>query len=60
VLAGAGDDPLDALRALCAAHWEVADGGPVHVTAEGDHATAALHRLSLDAVPKPDGAATVA
>jgi glycerol 3-phosphatase-2 len=54
VLAGAGDS-VDALRALCAAHW-AAGGGSVHVTAEGNAATAALDSLGLDA----RGSATVA
>jgi hypothetical protein len=55
VLAGTGADPVDALRALCAAHW-AAGGGPAHVTADGDDAAAALRRLGLDA----PGSATVA
>jgi HAD superfamily hydrolase (TIGR01450 family) len=55
VLAGTGADPVDALRALCAAHW-AAGGGPAHVTANGDDAAAALRRLGLDA----PGSATVA
>jgi glycerol-1-phosphatase len=45
VLAGRGD-PLDALRALCAAHW-AAGGGPVRVLADGDDASAALRSLGL-------------
>ena len=59
VLTGTGADPLDALRALCAAHW-AAGGGRAHVTADGDGATAALRRLGLDADTDPDGSATVA
>ena len=54
VLAGTGD-PVDALRALCAAHW-AAGGGSVHVTAEGNAAAAGLDSLGLDA----RGSATVA
>jgi HAD superfamily hydrolase (TIGR01450 family) len=53
--AGAGADEVDALRALCAAHWE-SGGGPARVTAEGDAAAAALSGLGLDA----GGSATVA
>ncbi|TQM37152.1 HAD-IIA family hydrolase [Pseudonocardia cypriaca] len=49
VLSGSGADPVDALRALCAAHW-AAGGGPVHVTADGDDAAAALGGLGLDVV----------
>ncbi|MHA6623658.1 HAD-IIA family hydrolase [Pseudonocardia sp. DLS-67] len=45
MLAGAGD-PVDALRALCAAHW-AAGGGPVQVTADGDDAAAALRHLGV-------------
>lgn len=55
VLAGTGSDPVDALRALCAAHW-AAGGGPVNITADGDDAGAALRSLGLDA----PGSATVA
>jgi HAD superfamily hydrolase (TIGR01450 family) len=55
VLAGTGADPVDALRALCAAHW-AAGGGPARVTADGDDAGVALRRLGLDA----RGSATVA
>lgn len=54
VLAGNGD-PVDALRALCAAHWATG-GGSVHVTAEGTAAAAGLDSLGLDA----RGSATVA
>lgn len=39
-------DPLDALRALCAAHW-AAGGGPVTVGAGDDGAAAALKALGL-------------
>jgi glycerol 3-phosphatase-2 len=53
--AGAGADPVDALRAMCAAHWATG-GGPAHVTADGDGAAAALRSLGLDA----RGSATVA
>jgi Predicted sugar phosphatases of the HAD superfamily len=48
-LAGAGGDDLedlDALRALCAAHWE-AGGGPVRVTARGPGAERVLATLGL-------------
>ena len=45
-LSGSGD-PLDALRALCAHHWE-AGGGAVTVAADGDDAAAALRALGLD------------
>ncbi len=45
-LSGAGD-PLDALRALCAAHW-AGGGGSVEVRADGDAAAQALHELGLD------------
>jgi glycerol-1-phosphatase len=51
-LGGGGRDPLDALRALCAAHWAAgrsANGGPVRVTADGDAAAAALRALGLGA-----------
>jgi hypothetical protein len=54
VLSGRGEDPVDALRALCAAHW-AAGGGPVRVTADGDGAATALGALGLD----PGGSATV-
>jgi glycerol-1-phosphatase len=54
VLSGRGEDPVDALRALCAAHW-AAGGGPVRVTADGDSAATALGALGLD----PGGSATV-
>jgi hypothetical protein len=44
-LSGAGD-PVDALRALCGAHW--ADGGgPVTVTADDHSAADALESLGL-------------
>jgi glycerol 3-phosphatase-2 len=55
VLAGAATDPVDALRALCAAHW-AAGGGPVRLSADGDAAGAALRRIGLDGL----GSATVA
>lgn len=48
VLDGAGD-PLDALRALCAAQW-AAGGGPVGVSAAGGPAADALRALGLDGV----------
>ena len=55
---GSGE-PLDALRALCAAHW--ADGGgPVQVRAEGDDAERALRALGLDGDAGGAGSATVA
>jgi HAD superfamily hydrolase (TIGR01450 family) len=47
VLTGTGSDPLDALRALCAAHW-AAGGGPVHLTADGRAAAEALRALGVD------------
>lgn len=46
-----GGDPLDALRGLCAVHWD-AGGGPVHVTAEGPAAEHAVAVLGL-AGPAP-------
>jgi glycerol 3-phosphatase-2 len=46
VLSGAGSDPVDALRALCGAHW-TAGGGPVRVTADGPVAAEALRVLDL-------------
>jgi HAD superfamily hydrolase (TIGR01450 family) len=55
VLGGGGADEVDALRALCAAHWE-SGGGPARVTADGEAAAAALSGLGLDA----GGSATVA
>jgi glycerol-1-phosphatase len=57
VLAGDGPDPLDALRALCGAHW-AAGGGPVAVTPDGGAAAAALRELGVDL--HGDGSATVA
>jgi glycerol-1-phosphatase len=45
VLSGSGD-PLDALRALCGAHW-AAGGGPVRVTSDGAAAADALRDLGL-------------
>jgi glycerol-1-phosphatase len=44
-LAGSGD-PLDALRALCATHWEQG-GGSVTVTADGGDAAGILRTLDL-------------
>ncbi len=44
-LAGNGD-PVDALRALCAAHWAVG-GGPATVTPDGDPAARVLKDLGL-------------
>jgi glycerol-1-phosphatase len=44
-LSGDGD-PLDALRALCAAHW-ASGGGPAQVVAGGDGAATALRSLGL-------------
>jgi HAD superfamily hydrolase (TIGR01450 family) len=52
-----GPDPVEALRALCAAHW-AAGGGPARVTADGDRASAALRELGLG--EKSAGSATVA
>ena len=46
LVANGGGTPLDALRALCAAHWS-AGGGPARVIAEGDDAGRALHALGL-------------
>ena len=46
-LSGRGE-PLDALRALCAHHWD-AGGGAVRVVADGGDAAAALRALDLDA-----------
>ncbi len=57
VLAGDGADPIDALRALCAAHW-AAGGGPAQVSADGDAAAGALRHLALDA--RGHASATVA
>ncbi len=37
---------LDALRALCGAHW-AAGGGEIHVTSDGDAAGRALADLGL-------------
>ncbi len=60
VLHGSGD-PLDALRALCGAHW-AAGGGPARVTAGDAGAAAALDALGLsgasvgDPAPDPAGA----
>ena len=54
VLGGTGEDPVDALRALCAAHW-AAGGGPVRISADGDDAATALGALGLDT----GGSATV-
>ncbi|GEL20171.1 HAD-IIA family hydrolase [Pseudonocardia asaccharolytica] len=59
VLSGAGtaDAALDALRALCAAHW--ADGGgPVRVHAVGAAAARALAELGLPNGRGADGRAT--
>ncbi|OZM75551.1 HAD-IIA family hydrolase [Pseudonocardia sp. MH-G8] len=57
VLSGDGSDAVDALRALCAAHW-AAGGGPAQVAADGPAARDALRRLGLDAPGA--GSATVA
>lgn len=46
-LSGDGADPLDALRALCAAHW-AEGGGVAQVSAEGGAAARALGALGLD------------
>ena len=46
VLAGDGDEPLDALRALCAANW-AADHPPAAVRAVDPAAAAALRTLGL-------------
>jgi hypothetical protein len=45
VLSGSGD-PVDALRALCGAHW-AAGGGPARVTSDGAAAAGALRDLGL-------------
>jgi glycerol-1-phosphatase len=45
VLGGAGRDPLDALRALCARAWEA--GRPARVRSEGAAASAALELYGL-------------
>lgn len=45
VLTGAGNDDLDALRALCAARWAVGCTGPL--CALGDRAQVAARRLGL-------------
>ncbi|MBL8925416.1 MAG: HAD-IIA family hydrolase [Pseudonocardia sp.] len=58
VLAGSGD-PLDALRTLCARHWDTG-GGPPRVRAEGDDAAAALRALGLAPAPGGTASATVA
>jgi HAD superfamily hydrolase (TIGR01450 family) len=52
-----GTDPLDALRTLCAAHWE-AGGGAAQVIADGPEAERALEILALDGAEP--GSATVA
>jgi glycerol-1-phosphatase len=59
VLSGSGD-ALDALRALCAVHWENG-GGPVRVTSGGDAAAEALRALGLptDGARSEAGSATV-
>jgi hypothetical protein len=41
-----GTDPVDALLALCAAHW-AEGGGPVAVTGVDGRATAVLEALGL-------------
>jgi glycerol-1-phosphatase len=46
--AGSGADPLDALRALCAAHW-AAGGGRAKIVPAGDDAAGVLRLLGLDA-----------
>jgi HAD superfamily hydrolase (TIGR01450 family) len=46
VLAGAGGDDLDALRALCAAAWSGDPAGPVR--ADGGAAAGVITRLGLD------------
>ncbi|OLT15392.1 HAD family hydrolase [Pseudonocardia sp. CNS-139] len=46
VLGGPGGDPVDALRALCAAHW-AAGGGAVRVAADGPAAAEAVRTLRL-------------
>jgi hypothetical protein len=57
VLGGDAGDPVDALRALCAAHW-AAGGGPARVAADGEPAAGALRVLGLGA--EDPGSATVA
>jgi hypothetical protein len=54
-LAGAGDQ-VDALRALCGAHWAVG-GGPAMVTSDGAEAERAVKNLALGA--EGVGSATV-
>jgi glycerol-1-phosphatase len=54
-LAGSGDR-LDALRALCGAHW-AAGGGDISLTSDGDAAERALADLGLGA--NRTGSATV-
>ncbi len=57
-----GADPVDALLALCAAHW-AAGGGAVRVRAEGTAATMALQELGLGGAQDgggEDGSAGVA
>ncbi|MFC5993042.1 HAD-IIA family hydrolase [Pseudonocardia hispaniensis] len=58
VLSGAGstDGAVDALRALCAAHWADDGGGPVQVHAEGSAATRALAALGLPSARGSDDA----
>ena len=56
--AAGGDDPVDALRGLCAVHWDDG-GGPVHVTPEGPAAEHAVAVLGLDG-PAPCSATVAA
>jgi hypothetical protein len=56
-LSGQGTDAVDALRALCGAHW-AAGGGPARVDADGDAASEALRALGL--AGDGSGSATVA
>jgi glycerol 3-phosphatase-2 len=56
-LSGDGSDAVDALRALCAAHWSVG-GGPARVVADGEAAAAAVRALGLGT--EGTGSATVA
>lgn len=48
MLSGAGDEPLNALRALCAMSW-AAGGPPESVRASDGFAAAALHTLGMGA-----------
>lgn len=56
---GGDGDPVDALRALCGAHW-AAGGGACRVEPADHHAAAALHRLGLTGAPGRHPSVTVA